>query len=165
MERDETVPDLGEYFEPLRRRLRPLSSSYYSVDDLVQDTYVEAYQTIRNRGPPRNPWSWLVTIGKRTAARRGPRYRGMLRCDEEGFHPEACERSPLEELVAREGYEADQRALRQLDAERQRLLEQHYRDQKSYIQIARESGSTPGAVKAKSLRARKQARHIRSSSL
>ena len=54
--------NLSQYAKVLRSYLRVYHRRLYAVDDLVQDTFVQAFHTIRTHGPPTKPLAWLLTI-------------------------------------------------------------------------------------------------------
>ena len=62
--------DLAQHRNIVRSYLARFHRPWYTVDDLLQDTFLQASQTIRNRGPPERPVPWLLSIARRTATRQ-----------------------------------------------------------------------------------------------
>jgi len=94
-------------FEQLVRRFQvPLSqflryrSGPVDVEDLVQDTFVRAYENLHRYRDSRRFSTWLFTIGRRLSINRARRHRSMA--DSEALESVDSPAPPPEQVVANE---------------------------------------------------------------
>ena len=130
-----------------------------TADDLAQDVFVAAYQSLSSfdyRGSMR---AWLIGIAKnkvklslRAQARRRNHELSLFQCQIQQWKAQELEREMLEET-------SEQGSLRtcmeKLAPESRRLIEQHYFDGKPLESIARESNRTSGSLRMMLMRIRK----------
>jgi RNA polymerase sigma-70 factor (ECF subfamily) len=149
----------GDAFQALTARYyRPVSAFVYKrvrrcdlVEDLAQETFLEALRAIRGGQQPRHFSSWLFGIAHNCCGKWLRRKRPAL------FDPSSApelEGRPTE-LSLREELEEQQKLLAALDTglaglpnDTRRLLELKHREGKTCEQIAVEIGRPVGTVKS-----------------
>jgi DNA-directed RNA polymerase specialized sigma24 family protein len=128
-----------------------------NVDDVVQDTYCHALESIQRLGHPAVPPAWLWTLAKRVIARQRllapPPYEAA---DLDGLV--AATREPWKICAARELYDGALKRIDQLGQRGQRLVKGYYLDQRPLCILAQENGMTRGAAKSFVNRARRTLR-------
>jgi RNA polymerase sigma-70 factor (ECF subfamily) len=121
------------------------------VDDLVQETFLEAFQALRAGRAPQHFSSWLFGIAHNRCGKWLRRKRPAL------FDPkEAPDRiaTPAEHVLREEVEEQEallghlQEQLQQLPEETRQLLQWKHRDGKSCAEIAAATGRPVGTIKS-----------------
>lgn len=150
--------ELAKHVGVLRNSLSRYTADPNRLDDFVQESMLEALKSVRARGPPRNPRSWLLRVGHRTAwraARRELRYTGAefvddrVREDEQGPYA-AAENSDLGACLSE--------AMGSLSDGDRHLLEGLYLQGRSCLQLAGEAGISRENVRTRLYRARQRLR-------
>ena len=143
----------------LRRYLKRFASPSYPVDDLVQDTYVAALTTIRNRGPPERMRPWLYRVAERTAYRqlykKRPRYRET---DDPNLLLDEHQPEPVDSTIHNEELVRLGDALDHLCGADRALLAGRYFSRQSLADLAGELGAGTDAVKVRLYRAGRKLR-------
>ena len=140
------------------RYYRPVSAFLFRrvqrsdlVEDLAQETFLEALQSLRQGRRPENFAGWLFTIARNRAGKWLRRKKPTI------FDPSAPpidliapsdvdaveQREEQEQLFAHLGEE-----LARLPADTQRLLEKKHRQGKTFEQLAAEEGRPVGTLKS-----------------
>ncbi len=152
--------DLSRYLGCVHAFLRRYASREFPVEDLVQETFVEAYKSARARGPPSKPKQWLLTIAYRTAVRgfrqkgrRGPVHRIDDIVDQKSSDP--VDRAIAEERLSRI---AD--GIQRLAPRDKQVLEGYYLQDLSCRDLAERLGVSHDATKLRLCRARSRLRSI-----
>jgi RNA polymerase sigma-70 factor (ECF subfamily) len=121
------------------------------VEDLVQETFLEAFRALKDGRKPEHFSSWLFGIAHNRCGKWQRRKRPVL------FDPRAAPDLPaaVSEQVLHEEQEEQQKLLATLDAalqhlpdETRLLLDMKHRDGKTCEQIAGELGRPVGTVKS-----------------
>jgi RNA polymerase sigma-70 factor (ECF subfamily) len=142
-------------FEELYRRHRDLVRSVARrhtydagrVDDLIQETFAEAWRALATFDPRRSSLrTWLAMIASRRCidALRRAAVRPML--DDPALATEPAQPDPSEGIALRLTLE---RALARLSAVQRSTLRMAYGEGKSYREIAEETGVPTGTVKSR----------------
>ena len=149
----------GAAFQTLTLRYyRPVGAFIYKrvqrcdlVEDLAQETFLEAYRALKGGQRPTHFSSWLFGIAHNCCGRWLRRKRPMLFDPSDA--PDLAETSS--ELTAREELEEQEKMLAALDAslaalpeETRRLLELKHKHGKTCEQIAAETGRPVGTIKS-----------------
>jgi RNA polymerase sigma-70 factor (ECF subfamily) len=149
----------SEAFEDLAARYyRPVGGFLYKrvpqpdvVEDLVQETFLEAFRSLRAGRRPEHFAAWLFAIAQHCCGKWLRRKRPVLFAT--GEPPEAATELPPD--AAREALEEQQKLLAALDAglaslpaESRRLVEMKHREGKTCEQIAATLGRPVGTVKS-----------------
>jgi RNA polymerase sigma-70 factor (ECF subfamily) len=141
-----------------QRYYRPVGGFLYKrvpqpdlVEDLVQETFLEAFRSLRAGRTPEHFSSWLFGIAHNCCGKWLRRKKPVL------FDPSAApdvgsvpsEAELLEEAEEQRKRLADlDRALAAMPAETRRLLEMKHRGEKTCEQIAAETGRPVGTIKS-----------------
>jgi RNA polymerase sigma-70 factor (ECF subfamily) len=150
--------DTGAFGALADRYYRPVGGFLYKrvqkpdlVEDLVQETFLEAFRSLRAGRRPEHFSSWLFAIAHHCCGKWMRRKRPRLFAT--GEPPEVPVALPPE--AAREELEEQQKLLAALDAglaslpdETRRLLEMKHRQGKTCDQIAAETGRPAGTIKS-----------------
>jgi RNA polymerase sigma-70 factor (ECF subfamily) len=149
----------GEAFQALAvRYYRPVAAFLYKrlqrpdlVEDLVQETFLEAYRSLRAGRRPEHFSAWLFTIAGHCCGKWLRRRRPRLFAADEP--PEELAAPPvgdvLEEMEEQQKLLADLEAgLAELPAETRHLLEMKHQQGKTCEQIAGELGRPVGTIKS-----------------
>jgi len=121
--------DLTRFYPQVRRYLERHASRTYPIDDLVQDTFLRAYETVRDRGPPDDGLSWLKGVARHVAA---DRFRGRRAHEDRAYElaADVADRrpypDPLEALITNEDSERARQAAERLPRYDALLLHGHY---------------------------------------
>jgi RNA polymerase sigma factor (sigma-70 family) len=149
---------LAEHYGLLKTRLLKHYSGI-SVDDVVQDTYCQALDSVARLGHPSAPAAWLYTIATRVIARQRL------------LAPPHCEIADLEALATAEpgplavASEADLHQVilsrvARMSLRRRHLFRGYYLLHTPINSLAREAGMTHAAVKTALWRVRSSLRSI-----
>lgn len=137
------------YSEPLYRQIRRTVQSHEDTDDILQNTFLKAWQNIENfRGDAKlSTWLYKIAINESLSFLEKERKRRGISLDDEESH--------IATLVhADTNIDGDQLALRLREAiatlpEKQRLVfNMRYYDDMKYEQMSEIMGTSVGALKA-----------------
>jgi RNA polymerase sigma-70 factor (ECF subfamily) len=121
------------------------------VEDLVQETFLEAFQALKTGRGPEKFSSWLFGIAHNRCGKWLRRKRPVLFSPDDA--PEIIA-APSEQVLREEREEQEQQmaqlqtSLQGLPAETRRLLELKHRDGKTCEEIAAEVGRPVGTIKS-----------------
>lgn len=142
----------------LFRFIYGLLGSFDQTEDIVQEAFVKAYQSIDRFRTEYDFYPWLSTIARNLAynqIKREGRQESLDQITEKGFDPESGSLGPLEQLLDSEGNERFFKALAGLpDQYRAVFTLRHFEDM-DYSQIASYLKIPPGTVDSRLHRARK----------
>ena len=141
------------YQHRLFRFLRRFVRSAGDAEDLVQDTFIRAFRRIHRYKPEYRFVVWLMTIGRRLAARA---YRKHCRRDVD-LDPDEHRRvepGPEEQVVARETAGAIWQLAAELPRQQTQVLWLHYAEDFPVKEIARVMGKSCVGVRVMLHRAR-----------
>ncbi len=139
--------------------------SHHEVEDLVQETFWQAYRSLgRFRGDARFS-TWLVRIAKNKAIDYHRRRKHSSRSQEEytgfiGRSRLSYEEGPEDILLAKERREQIHSCLEQLPLYYQQVLQLYYLEDLSYKEMALEAGVPLKTIESRIYRARKLFRSL-----
>jgi RNA polymerase sigma-70 factor (ECF subfamily) len=156
---DQTLQGVTDAFHQLTQRYyRPVGGFLFKrlgrpdlVEDLVQETFLEAFQALRAGRRPERFSSWLFGIARNRAGKWLRRKRPML------FNPDVAAdlaAAPSEQALAEEleeqqkEYDRLQTQLQKLPDEIRLLLDLKHKDGKTCTEIAAATGRPVGTVKS-----------------
>ena len=163
MEGENLYEGLLEHERELKRYLGRLARPCYPAEDLLQETYLEAFKTLQHHGPPENAGGWLKRIAQRTAwrlVRREERY--IPRSTEDGRlnEQEVGGEEPTMGLVREEDAYHLRTALTSLTDREQRILRGYYWEGLLCREIAEELDTTAETVRVGLYKARVKLRGL-----
>jgi RNA polymerase sigma-70 factor (ECF subfamily) len=132
------------------------------VEDLVQETFLEAFQALKAGRQPQRFSTWLFGIAHNRCGKWLRRKRPVLFAPQEAPELAAVpsEQALREELEEQEKQMADlQRHLQKLPEEARKLLELKHRDGKTCEEIAAITGRPVGTIKSLLARTYRGLRH------
>lgn len=137
------------YTEPLYRQIRRMVQSHDDANDLLQNTFLKAWQNIENfRGDARlSTWLYKIAINESLTHLEKERKRLGLSIDDEESHL-------INLIEADKDIDGDELALRLREAiaslpEKQRLVfNMRYYDEMKYEKMSEILGTSVGALKA-----------------
>lgn len=137
------------YSEPLYRQIRRTVQSHEDADDILQNTFLKAWQNIENfRGDAKlSTWLYKIAINESLTFLEKEKKRRGLSLDDEESHM-------ISQIQADTHIDGDQLALKLREAvatlpEKQRLVfNMRYYDEMKYEQISEIMGTSVGALKA-----------------
>ena len=147
-------------YEKYKRRLFAycyrLVQDYHSAEDIVQITFVKAYESLGTLDKPELFYYWLFTIARNEVygSIRKKRSNGAIHAlgdEEEVWDME----SPHTQMVQKETSEIVQFLLNQLKVEYREVLILRQYDKLSYAEIAAITGDTISSVESRLFKARK----------
>jgi RNA polymerase sigma-70 factor, ECF subfamily len=146
-------------YADLLRYVRARTPPGIDPEDVVQETFVDAWLAWESYSPERPFWSWLVTIaGRRCADRWRQDWRARRAHDREARQPTGAGRAPgLEPGEVAETLEEARLALtafQDVGPGYQRVIHLRHIEGMSYEQIARSEGTTVESVRGQLRRAR-----------
>lgn len=103
-----------EYAQPLYRFLLSLSGSEDLAEDLLQETFFQAYQHISKFEGRCNLYTWLCQIGKNAWIKEYHRNKRYSAVSLEDINVPDTSPSPEEQVIAKEEYRKVQGAIQQL---------------------------------------------------
>jgi len=157
--------DPAAYCEMLRRYERPVYDLIYGMvgirelaEDLMQETFVKAFEALEQQDPDRKPLAWIKRIANNTAIdyvrlKRPDSTRSHLTLTpgylEQKAMPTATPRdTPSGDMDLHEFTAAYKRALRRLRPTHRRCFVLRYVEERSYAEIARIMKVSKGTVGA-----------------
>lgn len=137
------------YSEPLYRQIRRTVQSHEDTDDILQNTFLKAWQNIENfRGDAKlSTWLYKIAINESLSYLERERKRRGLSLDDEESHM-------ISQIQADTNIDGDQLALKLREAiatlpEKQKLVfNMRYYDDMKYEQMSEIMGTSVGALKA-----------------
>ena len=137
------------YSEPLYRQIRRTVQSHEDTDDILQNTFLKAWQNIENfRGDAKlSTWLYKIAINESLSFLEKERKRRGLSLDDEESHT-------IGQIHADTNIDGDALALKLREAiatlpEKQRLVfNMRYYDEMNYEQMSEIMGTSVGALKA-----------------
>jgi RNA polymerase sigma-70 factor (ECF subfamily) len=143
----------GHHADVFRAALRELGN-VHDAEDVTQAAFVDAYRAVLRGSRPQAPRAWLLAIAENVRRRR---YRtAQRRPREEPLDADF----PLAAELPTEHAHALAEALAELPAEQRRVFVLRELGDRSYEEIAEETGSTVGAVQMQLFRARRSLREL-----
>jgi RNA polymerase sigma-70 factor, ECF subfamily len=154
----------GELVERFQDRLYNamlhITGSHDDAEDVVQDTFVQAYLKLATFQGNSQFFTWLYRIAFNNALSRQRRRRGDLSIEQSreitGSDPEDRQESPDEPLLREERVAQVTLALQQLTDEHRRILVMREMQEMSYEDIAEVLEINIGTVRSRLSRARNQ---------
>lgn len=145
----------GRYGGVVYRRMRRIVGTTAALD-LTQQTFLHLHRSRRDyrAGAPVAPW--ILTIAQ-NVLRDHLRRRARAPFSVAHFDEPAARARPQAESDARESVQA---ALAQLPDTQRAVVRAHWFEHRSFPQIARELGITPGAVRVRAHRAYRTLRRV-----
>lgn len=137
------------YSEPLYRQIRHTVQSHEDTDDILQNTFLKAWQNIENfRGDAKlSTWLYKIAINESLTFLEKEKKRRGLSLDDEESHM-------ISQIQADTNIDGDELALKLREAvatlpEKQRLVfNMRYYDDMKYEQMSEIMGTSVGALKA-----------------
>jgi RNA polymerase sigma-70 factor (ECF subfamily) len=117
------------------------------IDELVQDTFVRAFQSLAEFRGESSLRTWLFTIERRLLVDRRRAERRRVDREEIGEDDAATEYTPLDSMVAEETEERIRRALAHLSPTQREVFTLRVAEGLSYREIAGVVGTTEGAAR------------------
>ena len=146
------------YQKRLFRFVYGILGSFDSAEDIVQDSFIKAWQAIKTFRPGNDFYPWLSTIARNLSynwIRREEKKESLDKLTDSGFNPESTELGPFEKLLADEGSKKLYKAVMALPNEYRTVFVLRQFEQMSYEQIASYLKIPPGTVDSRLYRARK----------
>jgi RNA polymerase sigma-70 factor (ECF subfamily) len=151
-----------EYAAPLFRFFARQGKRPHDAQDLVQQTFLHVHRSRADYriGEPLRPW--LFTIARNVCRDHGRRQlrRPETFCDVDSYQADA---PTSESLVHGERTRALALALEQLPGEHRSLLNEHWFEDRSWIEIAKRDGQHAGTLRVRAHRACAQLRSMMAS--
>lgn len=152
--------DVRSYEELVRRYERlvgrvlyPYARREISVEDLVQETFLKAYDRLETFNPDYRFKTWLVTIANNLGVDTLRRRRETVEFNPD-LHGVASSRGPEARVVDADRSRSLQEAILELPETYSVPLILRYTEEMSYAEIAEAMGITASAVKSRLFRAR-----------
>jgi len=146
----------GELYEQYRPRVYRFAFKLLrdrdQAEDIVQDTFLKARKSIQTLNQNHSLVSWLFAITRNEVYSHIRRTRGNGRADVDDVWDSE---TPLDELVGAETVVIVQNTIAQLKPDYREVILLREYERMSYAEIARVTGDTEGAVKARLFKARK----------
>jgi RNA polymerase sigma-70 factor, ECF subfamily len=137
-----------------------ITGSADEAEDVVQDTFVQAYLKLDTFQGNSQFFTWLYRIAFNNALSRQRRRRGDLSIEQSreitGTDPEDRHEAPDEPMLRQERVEMVNIALEQLTDEHRRILVMREMEDRSYEEIAEQLKINIGTVRSRLSRARNQ---------
>jgi len=132
--------------------------NFDSAEDIVQESFVKAWQALKTFRPGHDFYPWLSTIARNLAynwIRREEKKESLDKLRESGFDPESTDLGPFEKLLSDESSKRLYKAVMALPSEYRRVFVLRQFEEMSYDQIASYLKIPPGTVDSRLYRARK----------
>ena len=146
----------GELYEQYRPRVYRFAFKLLrdrdQAEDIVQDTFLKARKSIQTLNQNHSLVSWLFAITRNEVYSHIRRTRGNGRADVDDVWDSE---TPLDEVVGAETVVVVQNMIAQLKPDYKEVILLREYERMSYAEIARVTGDTEGAVKARLFKARK----------
>lgn len=145
---------------PLRARLRPMGFGSDELDDVVQDTFVRAWERLDDFDPTRPFEPWIKRIGVNLALDRIRRRKVRHEVDDAVLETVAVDDHGLESMDHRQLLDAIEAAMEELPADWALILRLKAVDEMTTPEIATRLDIPPGTVMSRLSRARNRLRSI-----
>ena len=135
-----------------------LLGSFDQTEDIVQESFVKAFEAIMSFRTEYSFYPWLATIARNLAynhLRREEKKESLDRLEEKGFDPETADLGPLEELIEKENGKRFYLALEAMPAKFRVVFVLRQFEKMDYAKIASYLKIPPGTVDSRLYRARK----------
>jgi RNA polymerase sigma-70 factor (ECF subfamily) len=154
---------VAKYQKPLYTTLRRLVRQHEDADDLLQETFVRAYQHLKDFDLSRPFFPWVHRIGVNLAVtfiHRRSRQTNFSGLDAEEIFPTipTSQDDPAETTERREFLAALEQAIARLPAEQRVILLLRTREEMSYQELSETLGIEMGTVMSRLARAREKLR-------
>lgn len=141
----------------LFRFVHGLVGSFDQTDDIVQESFVKAYQAIGTFRPGYAFYPWLSTIARNLAFNqiaREEKKESLENLEEAGFDPESTQLGPLEKLLNDEAQGRFYKALMALPSKYRTVFVLRHLEDMDYNEISIYLKIPPGTVDSRLYRAR-----------
>ncbi len=141
----------------LFRFIYGLLGSFDATEDIVQDSFVKAYNSITTFNLEFSFYPWLATIAKNMAfnyMQREEKKESLDKISEIGFNPIDPELGPLEQVIETEGQKKFNEALQSMPMKYRSVFVLKHFEQMDYAEIASYLKIPPGTVDSRLYRAR-----------
>ncbi|MDZ7342885.1 MAG: sigma-70 family RNA polymerase sigma factor [candidate division KSB1 bacterium] len=154
---------VAKYQRPLYAVLRRLVRQHEDTDDLLQETFVRAYQHLKNfdRSRPFYPWLHRIAVNLAiTFIQRRSRQTNLSTLSDDEIFPTAMTNGdgPVEQAERHEFFAALEKAIARLPAEQRIILLLRTREEMSYQELSEILGIEMGTVMSRLARAREKLR-------
>lgn len=141
----------------LFRFIYGLTGSFDTAEDVVQDTFIKAYEALDRFNTAYAFYPWLSTIARNTAynqIRRAEKQDSLDNMSEKGFDQPSGELGPLDKLLDSEGKKRFYQALNKLPLKYRTVFVLRHFEGMDYARIASYLKIPPGTVDSRLHRAR-----------
>ena len=141
----------------LFRFIYGLLGSFDATEDIVQDSFVKAYNSIDKFNLEFAFYPWLATIAKNRAfnyMQREEKKESLDKVSEIGFNPIDPELGPLEQVIDSEGQKKFNEALQSMPMKYRSVFVLRHFERMDYAAIASYLKIPPGTVDSRIFRAR-----------
>lgn len=145
--------DLLQYYRVVKLRIRH-KFPRVSIDDVMQETFYQATDSVQRHGYPRKPEAWLCKIAERMALREYRKQRRMGACSVDLEEVVEQAPAPWEQVAERDAQQKIIERVTNISPTRVAALLGHYFDGLSCQELAEEYGSAPTAIKGHLYRGR-----------
>jgi len=151
-------PLIRRYQKRLFRFVYGLVGSFDAAEDIVQETFIKAFNGIETFNTEYDFYPWLATIARNTAynnIHREERKESLNSLQEKGYDPASADLGPFDRLLDQEGQKRFYKAVKALPVKyRSVFVLRHFEDM-DYSAIASYLKIPPGTVDSRLYRARK----------
>ena len=144
---------VSRYERLVGRVLYPYAKREISVEDLVQETFLKAYDKLETFNPDYRFKTWLMTIANNLGVDTLRRRRETVEFNPD-LHGVSSSQGPEARIVDADRYRSLQEAILELPETYSVPLILRYTEEMSYAEIAETMGITTSAVKSRLFRAR-----------
>lgn len=134
-----------------------LLKDFDTVEDIVQESFVKAYQNIKTFRTEYSFYPWLSTIARNLAYNhlaKEEKKESLEKLQDSGFSPPSLQLGPLEELIESENGKRFYEALKEMSAKYRSVFVLRHFEQMDYAEIASYLKIPPGTVDSRLYRAR-----------
>lgn len=149
---------IAGYEREIKAVLRPYVPPGLELEDLVQESILEALKSIRARGPPNKPAPWLRTVAIRAAKRQARTHYRQMRGSRTGYEAECDLADPYTHAERKDEIARVLEVIEGMNSEEQEVIIRHYLQEKPCARIAEELGITENNTKQRLFRARNKLR-------
>ncbi len=145
------------YQKKLFRFIYGLTGSFDMTEDIVQESFVKAYQALERFKPGHAFYPWIATIARNTAfnqMQREKRKESLDQKEETGFDIESSEADPLALLQNSENQKRFYTALKSMPENQRKVFVLRHFEEMDYADIASALEIPTGTVDSRLYRAR-----------
>lgn len=149
---------IRQHQQRLFRMVYGLVGSFDMAEDIVQESWVRAWQNIKSFRTEFAFYPWLSTIARNlayTQVSREEKKESLDKLSESGFDPMSVDLGPLDSLIAREGQQRFYAALMAMPTTYRTVFVLRHFEEMDYVQIAHYLKIPPGTVDSRLYRARR----------